>query len=727
MGHHNKLRTVLLILFIVIVAIPSFSITIDGIQYIYNADTKTATLTNGQSCTGAVQIPESINVDGEKYSVSSIGKDAFKGCYRMISVTIPNSVTSIGISAFRDCNNLISITIGKSIASIGVNAFSCCNSLKEVHISDVAAWCNIDFYDETRNPLYYAHNLYVGDELITDLTIPEGVETIKQYVFKGCNSLTSVKIPNSVTSIGLSAFSECSGIESMVIPNSVTEIGEWAFHDCSKMVSVSIGNSVTSIGNYAFYDCSNLSIVNLSNSVNSLGIRAFYNCSNLYSVIIPSSVTKIESSAFQGCNSLVSVRFLGSVPPNGNNYFNSYTTIYVPSEALETYKAILPERHVVAFETQKSLNFTLSQAGEFVDYIINLSADDILQVTSIKISGDMNGTDFSALNKLKNIINLDLSDANIVTGGMEYYGGYHTEKDVFKLYQLHGLTALQSLSFPSTLKSIGINALQYNHSLTAVTFGNFITEIGDGAFNDCISLKEVHVSNISTWCNINFSDYKANPLYYGHNLYIGDEPVRNLVIPDGLTAIKPYTFMSDSSLQSVTIPNSVRSIGNFAFFNCNNMNKLTLSSSVTSIGYRAFYDCVSLSSITIPSSVITIGDQAFYGCSCLSSVYSLNPTPPSIQSQSFSNYDKTLYVPVGSKTAYWLHSIWSKFSKIEEAEFSRIEDISIDDVDALLPTEYYNLSGIKVATFAPGEEPMGVAPGIYITRRGSKTAKVIIR
>ena len=164
---------------------------------------------------GAIVIPEEVTYMNRTRKVTSIGSEAFYGCYDLTSVTIGNSVTSIGICAFQYCSGLTSITIPNSVTSIGDYAFYECSGL-------------------------------------TSVTIPNSVTSIGERAFYNCYNLTSIEIPNSVTSIGNDAFSYCSGLTSVTIGNSVTSIGGGAFSYCRCLTSIEIPNSVTSIGSGAF-------------------------------------------------------------------------------------------------------------------------------------------------------------------------------------------------------------------------------------------------------------------------------------------------------------------------------------------------------------------------------------------------------------------------------------------------------------------------------------------
>ena len=527
-------------------------------------------------------------------SVTSIGECAFSGCRGLTSVIIPDRVTFIGWAAFEDCSGLTSVKIGdgvteigsyafsgcynlkylafgNSVTSVGYSAFDNCGNLDKVNISDIASWCNIEFEyvitndvgdDETSlssNPLYSAHNLYLNDELVTDLVIPDGVKRIRKYAFYNCSSLKSVTIPGTVTSIGEDAFSG-SGLTSVTISEGVTSIGDWAFRNCSSLTSVTIPSTVTNIWNNPFGGCTslpvydnlryadsylvetvdkNISSVSIKNGTRFIGAGAFYDCEKLASISIPNSVFSIGYSAFQNCFSLTSVNIPNSVTRIGSSAFEG---------------------------------------------CIGLTSVDIPNsVTSIGV------------------------------------------------WTFKRCSALTSVNIPNSVTDIGEGAFDGCSSLTTISFGTGIKNVDTGAFGRCDKLQKVNISNLATWCNIDFGyQYRqydrtspiasSNPLYYAHNLYLNDELVTDLVIPDGVKRIRKYAFYNCSSLKSVTIPGTVTSIGEDAFENCTGLTSVTIGNGVTSIGDYAFRNCTGLMSVIIPNSVEGVSDFSFYGCSNLTNV-----------------------------------------------------------------------------------------------------------
>ena len=274
--------------------------------------------------------------------VTAIGDYAFRGCESLETVTIHDGVKTIGQNAFSNCTDLKSVTIPASVETIGYDAFYGCNSLDTVtYQGDLAQWCALDGGDL----MSYAKRVTIGGEdlqSMTELVIPDDVETIGSGAFRGCDKLTSVTIPASVKTIGSNAFSGCNSLDTVTYQG---DLAQWCALDgggnlmssakhvtigdeeLQSMTELVIPNGVTSIGSGAFRGCGNLTSVTISAGVKTIGDSAFYGCSGLTEVTIPEGVTEIGSQAFSSCSKLTTVAIPASVESIGYNAFNSCSNL----------------------------------------------------------------------------------------------------------------------------------------------------------------------------------------------------------------------------------------------------------------------------------------------------------------------------------------------------------------------------------------------------------------
>ena len=239
-------------------------------------------------------------------SLTSIDEMAFYSCTSLTNIVIPEGVTNIGNSAFSYCTSLQSINIPASVTNIGDNAFANCGSLTEINVDE-----NNEYYKSINGILCSADGKtlikYASKENTSTYTIPDGILYIGKNAFSGRSDLVEITIPNSVISIGSYAFSDCTSLKSIVIPNTITRIEDFTFDGCTSLTSVIIPSSVISIGRSAFSDCTSLKSIVIPNTITRIEAFTFDGCTSLTSVIIPSSVTFIGDRAFMDCTSLTSI------------------------------------------------------------------------------------------------------------------------------------------------------------------------------------------------------------------------------------------------------------------------------------------------------------------------------------------------------------------------------------------------------------------------------------
>ncbi len=207
----------------------------------------------------------------------------------------------------------------------------------------------------------------------------------------------------------------------------------------------------------------------------------------------------------------------------------------------------------------------------------------------------------------------------------------------------HSLAGLQikTLTLPSTLTRIGDGALAWSditeieipegvtaigeyaftrcYALNSITIPSTLETVGEGAF-EWTEIQSVHIPDLESWCNIQFDPFFATPFdeYGGTTLYVGGEPVTDIVIPDGITEIGNSQFSPLNTITSLHIPESVTRINKDAFYMLpqgagrnSNLKSVTIPVSVTHIGEKAFYECENLERIMILNPDCEILKDAF--------------------------------------------------------------------------------------------------------------------
>lgn len=221
-----------------------------------------------------------------------------------------------------------------------------------------------------------------------------------------------------------------------------------------------------------------------------------------------------------------------------------------------------------------------------------------------------------------------------------------------------------------------------NSSTTAtmadVTQGGAASAVTDAEWGDCV--KTLYISGTYALTNLSAATI-PNSVEIIYDTFRKSK-IKNIVLPNSVKVLSGVTFassdlesitipygvetisedvFSNTKLSSIVIPNSVK--GSFgSFSNCASLSAVTLSNQITSLMSYCFQYCRSLEFIELPASIRILGNRLFYGCSRLTAIKVLNPTPPSIEAQTFFECDAQIYVPDESVDLYKNAENWSSIS-----------------------------------------------------------------
>ena len=263
-------------------------------------------------------------------------------------------------------------------------------------------------------------------------------------------------------------------------------------------------------------------------------------------------------------------------------------------------------------------------------------------------------------------------------------------------YAFNYLTALKSVSLPTTLIDIGETTFQGCSSLTEIIIPEKVEKLNDFLFNRCSSLRKIVVLNP----DIIFEDLYNIPnacVFFGYNgsttdTYTeeNDKPFLSLCSftdsshtdnnRDGICDIcnessiaregtcgdsAAWRLYSDGLL---TVEGSGEVINKFGV-SSRAANRVEVKKGITSIGVSAFESFWALAEVSLPEGLLTIGPRAFAYCYLLKEV-TIPETVQEIKSLAFYSCDvlEKIVIPAGVEIIW--NSAFANCDALEEVVFS---------------------------------------------------------
>lgn len=298
------------------------------------------------------------------------------------------------------------------------------------------------------------------------VSIPETVggrrvSRIADGAFAGCGELSGVNVPESVTSVGANAFSGTALLKSQT--GDVRYAGRLAVWCDPEADKVTVKEGTLGLADRLFYLAEDLESVSLPSTLVELGTATFHGCKKLESVNIPEGVESIGGGAFAECSALTSLTL-----PRGLKSVGSY-----------------------AFYNSGITSVSLPESVEFIG------------------KGAFQNSALSSVDIGSGYINI----GGLAFEGTPFYGGQSSlkyagtvligcDRDVISAEIKIGTTAvadmafsgcgkLQSVSVPSSVRTIGSDAFFACEKLSAVTVPEGVTSVGENAFRLCSELSAV--------------------------------------------------------------------------------------------------------------------------------------------------------------------------------------------------------------------------------------------
>lgn len=437
-----------LFIFLSLVLRTSAQEEIDGIFYNLDVNNKTAEIVeNIDYYAGEVNVPESVTLNNETYTVTRIADFAFYDCGSLTKVTLPETIEYIGMYSFQNCYKLKSINIPQNVNVIGEQAFGECTSVIEINV-------------------------------------PGNISELGVSAFEGCTALTKVTIGEGLTTIPSTVFARCESLAEVTIPSTVDVIADWAFTNCISLKKVNFNEGLTAIDEAAFAFCTSLESVTLPSTLKTIGDDVFNHCINMAYIDMPEGLESIGNYILDNCEMLGYIRCRSAKPAkvflDKILDYCDQTILYVPFGAKDAYanaEGWNNFNNCIEIGDEETITYSLKRIEtDNMSFIASPLDSRIAKVVSKKDNekyiGDV-------------IIPSEITDADGTV-----YTVNHIGEGAFELSN-----EMTYVSIPSSVTSIGEWAFSGAQVLPAVDIPTSVTKIGNAAFFGCASLANITLHN----------------------------------------------------------------------------------------------------------------------------------------------------------------------------------------------------------------------------------------
>ena len=300
-------------------------------------------------------------------TVTAIGPYAFQGCSSLSSFTTSDNLQSIGYAAF-DGTSLQSFIIGESVTTVESNAFDNCSQLTTVYWNAKECADTAPFDENHIKNIYFGNNVHYipgnicnGLKNITEITIPESVDSIGNYAFQDCKQLKTIYW-NAIRCKDLqqpelyylgypsNPIFRDAPVETIVFGNRVEYVPAFSLCQFKNLKFLSLSSITTEFGENALSSVDTVVYTGTlkqwcETNYKALSMRISKKLQigniNMDSLVLDEDITYIHDCAFRYCKNISSITFKETTAPAIEEYsFPSTIPLYVPFCAYDDYYTV---------------------------------------------------------------------------------------------------------------------------------------------------------------------------------------------------------------------------------------------------------------------------------------------------------------------------------------------------------------------------------------------------